>query len=209
MRAVIVIIILTLVGGCAGSGQSLSDAEMQVALAAPVPEESDSRYKIGIGDVLSINVWGNPELSISIPVRPDGYISLPLVGDIQADNQDAEGLADSIGSVLGTQLRNPQVTVIVSQVNSRAYITRVRVTGAVRNPVSLPYAQGMSVLDVILESGGVTEQAAPNRARLYRTVNDTLYDLEIKLDDILLRGQLDTNFQLRPGDVITVPERIF
>ena len=205
------ILLLVMVGlvGCGSTRNQPTEAEMEEILAVPSMAEGDERYKIGVGDVLSVSVWGNPELSLAVPVRPDGFISLPLIGDIQADNMDAEGLAGSITSMLGEQLRNPQVTVIVSQVNSRAYVSRVRVTGAVQRPISLPYAQGMSVLDVILEAGGVTDTAAPNRARLYRRMDDKLYDLEVRLDDILLRGELGTNYFLRPGDVITIPERLF
>src|SRR5690606_31114043 len=99
-------------------------------------------YKIGIADVLSISVWRNPDLSLTVPVRPDGFISMPLLGDIQASGLDAEELAAHIAELLEEQLRNPQVTIVVSQVNSNAYSTRVRVTGAVRSQLSIPYARG-------------------------------------------------------------------
>jgi len=178
-------------------------------LEAPAAAADPGIYKIGAGDMLTISVWGNPELSISVPVRPDGYISMPLVGDILAANIDAESLSATITEVLGSQLRNPEVTVIVSGVNSIQYSSRVRVTGAVAAQRSLPFARGMSVLDAVLEAGGVNEVASANRAKLYRRVDGKLLEYSIRLDDILLRGELDTNYQIQPGDVITVPERLF
>lgn len=186
--------------------RSLENLDFDPFATAP---ENNERYKIGIRDVLLINVWGNPDLSLSVPVRPDGYISMPLVGDVKASELDPEALADDITALLVDQLRNPLVAIIVSQVNSAEYETRVRVTGAVRSPISLPYARGMSILDVVLEAGGVNEVASPNNAKLYRTVNNTLLEFDVNINDILLRGILDTNFSLQAGDVLTVPERIF
>lgn len=179
-----------------------------VDIAIPTIAESEI-YRIGAGDVLTVSVWGSPELSLSIPVRPDGYISLPLIGDVLASNTEAEALAATISTELESQLRNPQVTVIVSQVNSVQYTQRVRITGAVRAPRSLPYARGMSVLDAVLEAGGANELASANRAKLYRVTDGRLMEYDIRLDDIFLRGELTTNYQMQPGDVITVPERLF
>jgi polysaccharide biosynthesis/export protein len=189
-------------GGCASSGVN--------AVKTPPQNQSvaEEKYKIGPGDVLSISVWDNPDLTSSVPVRPDGYISLPLAGDIKADGLDAETLAKSIMDDLGAQLRNPQVTVIVSQVNS-AFVSRVRVTGAVNSPISINYGKGMSILDLVLEAGGLNAVAAGSRAKLYRQVDGKLIEVIINLDDILLRGKMETNFPLQPGDVLTVPERLF
>jgi len=166
-------------------------------------------YQIGAGDQLSISVWGNSDLSLSVPVRPDGYISMPLIGDIRASGLDAETLAADITQALSSQVRSPQVTVIVTGVNSTQYSSRVRITGAVQTPRSIPYARGMSVLDAVLEAGGVSDVASANRAKLYRMVEGSLEEFDIRLDDIFLRGRLDTNYPIQPGDVITVPERIF
>lgn len=205
MRAIFQALLFLAVSGCASS--ELSPPPPSLTLTAG--EEAVEIYKIGVGDVLLVNVWGNPDLTLQVPVRPDGFISMPLIGDISALDVDAESLATSIGELLMDQLRNPQVTVIVSQVNSTEYLTRVRVTGAVRSPRSIPYARGMSVLDAILEAGGVNEVASANRAKLYREVDGELMDFDVRLDDILLRGQLGTNYPIQAGDVITVPERIF
>lgn len=196
---------LLLVGGCAATGP---DAAILQAMSAQ-PQIGEEKYKIGPGDVLNISVWNTPELTLSVPVRPDGYISMPLVGDIKADGLDAATLADNITETLGVQLRNPQVTVIVNQVNSGLYLTRVRVTGAVNRPISIPYAKGMSVLDIILEAGGMNAVAAGNRTKLYRVMDGKLVEVDVNLEDILLRGRLETNYPLLPGDVLTVPESIF
>jgi polysaccharide export outer membrane protein len=196
---------LLLVGGCASSGPDAATLEA-MSSAQAIGEE---KYKIGPGDVLNISVWNTPELTLSVPVRPDGYISMPLVGDIKADGIDAATLATNITETLGVQLRNPQVTVVVGQVNSGLYLTRVRVTGAVNNPISIPYAKGMSVLDVILEAGGMNPIAAGNRTKLYRVTDGKLVEVDINLEDILLRGRLETNYPLLPGDVLTVPESVF
>ena len=205
MRAIVLSSLLFFLSTCASTSSSppLADADL-----LPIYDSAEI-YKIGVGDMLTISVWGNPELSLQVPVRPDGYISMPLVGDIAASETEAAILADNISDLLSSQLRNPQVTVIVSQVNSTEYVSRVRITGAVRNPISLPYARGMSVLDAILEAGGVNEVASANRAKLYRMIDGELREMELRLDDILLRGRLETNYSIRPGDVITVPERLF
>jgi len=206
MRKLVYITIVAFLVACASSNPAPPPAEPDLPPGAELAVET---YKIGVGDVVSVNVWANPDLSLQVPVRPDGYISMPLIGDVVASDLDAESLADSITQLLSEQVRSPQVTVIVSQVNSTEYVTRVRVTGAVAAPRSIPYARGMSVLDAILEAGGPSSLAAPNRAKLYRTVEGRLEELDLRLNDILLRGNLETNYQMRPGDVITVPERLF
>lgn len=209
MSKIIFFIGIILMAGCTSSGSSTGADESLVVFSDPTAIDAAGKYKIGPGDVLTISVWGNPDLTLTVPVRPDGYISMPLIGDLLANDVDAAGLAATITTMLETQLRNPIVTVIVSEINSNVYVSRVRVTGAVRTPISLPFAKGMTVLDLILEAGGINEVATASRTRLYRVVDDELFEVEINLDDILLRGQLATNYALRPGDVITVPERLF
>jgi polysaccharide biosynthesis/export protein len=209
MNKIILLVSILLLASCTSSGPSAGADESLVVFSDPTSLDADGKYKIGPGDVLTISVWGNPDLTLTVPVRPDGYISMPLIGDLLANDVDAQNLGLNIATLLETQLRNPQVTVIVSQINSNVYISRVRVTGAVRSPISIPYAKGMTVLDLILEAGGINEVATASRTRLYRVVDDELFEVEINLDDILLRGQLATNYALRPGDVITVPERLF
>ena len=169
------------------------------------PEFADE-YRIGVGDRLSINVWRNDDLSIDVPVRPDGKISVPLAGDVDVGNKTPEEVSATITERLAVYIRDPYVTVIVTDMDSEQYRNRVRVTGAVENPVSLPYRQGMTVLDLVLEAGGVTEFANPGRATLYRESGESL---ALRLDRILNRGDMSTNFPLRRGDTITIPERAF
>lgn len=168
-----------------------------------------STYHIGVDDVVQVSVWRNENLSVTVPVRPDGMISIPLAGDVLAGGKTPEQVAVSIEKKLSRYIRAPQVTVILTQLNSHEYLSRVRVTGAVRNPISVSYRQGMTILDVVLTAGGVTEFAAPNRTRLYRKNGTKTKSFRIHLGDILNKGQLKTNLELQPGDVITVPERVF
>jgi polysaccharide export outer membrane protein len=173
--------------------------------------ESEAEYRIGVDDRLLINVWKNPELSLTVPVRPDGMVTMPLIGDIKAGGLTATEVAESIKKRLASYIREPSVAVIVTELRSHEFISRVRVTGAVRVPRSLPFRQGMTVLDAVLEAGGVNEFAAPNRSKLYRKKNGgagtEVYDVE--LSDILNKGRLGTNYVLYPGDVVTIPERLF
>lgn len=175
--------------------------------AAPggAPEFS-KEYRIGVGDTLSVNVWRNTDLSVVVPVRPDGKVSVPLAGDVMVGNKTPEEVAAEITGKLSTFIRDPYVTVIVTTMGSDEYRSRVRVTGAVLTPVSLPYRQGMTVLDVVLEAGGTTEFANEGGAVLYRRSGERL---DIQLNRILHRGDMSTNYTLQPGDVVTVPERAF
>lgn len=167
-------------------------------------------YLIGVDDRLQVTVWRNPELSVIVPVRPDGKISVPLIGDVQAGGRTPEQVANHIRERLANYIREPHVTVILTELRSHEFLSRVRVTGAVRLPRSLPYRQGMTVLDAVLEAGGINEFASPNRTKLYRKVAaDKTEVYDVALADILNKGRLETNYALRPGDVITVPERLF
>lgn len=166
-------------------------------------------YTIGVGDQLNVMVWRNPELSMSVPVRPDGKISVPLVGDILAAGISSEVLASQISTQLAEFIRNPQVTVIVTNPASSDYLQRVRLMGAVASPQSIPYRQGMMVLDVVLQAGGVTPFSRPNGALLYRQTEEGLKVYPVYLKDILEKGDLSTNYLLAPSDILTVPERIF
>ena len=167
---------------------------------------TDEDYRIGSGDTLAINVWRNEDLSVSVPVRPDGKISVPLAGDVAVGNRTPEEVSAAITQKLAKYIRDPFVTVIVTGLQSGEFRNRVRVTGAVQRPVSLPYRPGMTVLDLVLEAGGVNEFANPGRASLYRKDGSSH---TIRLDRILKRGELKTNYDLRPGDIVTVPQSAF
>ena len=184
--------------------------------SVPAPVEGADRgfaaveeYRIGADDRVQVSVWRNPELSVIAPVRPDGKISLPLIGDVEAGGRTPGEVAENIKRLLSTYIREPNVAVIIIELRSHEFLSRVRVTGAVRTPRSIPYRQGMTVLDVVLEAGGANDFASPNRTKLYRKGKDKTEVFEIELGDILNKGRLETNLFLRPRDVITVPERLF
>jgi polysaccharide export outer membrane protein len=178
--------------------------------APPVSQgQAVEAYRIGVDDSIRVAVWQNPDLNVTVPVRPDGRISVPLVGDVEAGGKTTDEVASEITNRLTTFVRNPQVTVIVDQLRSHEYLSRVRVTGAVRTPISVPYRQGMTVLDAVLAAGGTTEFAAADRTELYRKEANGTRAYAIHLDRILRKGDLSTNYEAQPGDVITVPERAF
>jgi len=166
-------------------------------------------YYIGVDDEMDVNVWRQPELSVSVPVRPDGMISLPLVGELKAEGLTPKQLSDLIRDRLSKFVRDPKVAIILTQLRSHEFLSQVRVLGAVGSVTSLPYRPGMTVLDVVLEAGGVSEFASPNGTKLYRKFDDKTRTIEVNLEDILSEGKLETNYTLRPGDVITVPEKLF
>jgi len=166
-------------------------------------------YKIGVGDTLDIKVWKNGELSVSVPVRPDGNISVPLVGDIHAEGVSAEALASGITKKLESFIRSPQVTVIVTNPTSAEYLRRIRLTGAVSKPTSIPFQKGMTVMDIVLMVGGLTPFADANDTKLYRKTASGTKVYPVYLGDILNKGNLSSNYKLMPNDIITVPERVF
>jgi polysaccharide export outer membrane protein len=183
----------------------------QVALpeSGAAPDLASMPYRIGVGDQLQILVWRNPDLSVSVPVRPDGFVSVPLIGDLKAADLTPKELTTAIETQMQSFVRTPQITVIVTNPVSSEFLHRVRVTGAIRSPSSLPYRKGMTVMDVILVAGGVTEFANSNDAQLYRNYSGEKQVYRVRLNDILVKGKLDTNFELFPGDIIAVPERLF
>ena len=166
-------------------------------------------YKMAVGDQLQINVWKNPELSLSEPIRPDGKISMPLMGDIMAVGLTPEELAAKIEIRLADYIKAPNVTVILTTLQGHAFLSRIRVTGSVTTNVSMPYHQGMTVLDAILEAGSVDLYADANNTKLHRRTNKGAASYDIRLKDIMEEGDMRTNITLMPGDIITVPESNF
>lgn len=167
-------------------------------------------YHIGVDDMVQVSVWHNPDLSVTVPVRPDGRISVPLIGDVSAGGRTPEEVAADVKQKLSTYLRDPQVAVILTELRSHEYLSRVRVTGAVHQPVSIPYRQGMTVLDAVLAAGGTTEFASGDKTELYRRDSaGAVKPYDVRLDKIMKKGELSTNIAVQPGDIITVPERSF
>ncbi|HEX4479615.1 MAG TPA: XrtA/PEP-CTERM system exopolysaccharide export protein [Rudaea sp.] len=175
-----------------------------------LPPPAVATYHIGVDDMVQVSVWHNPDLSVTVPVRPDGNISVPLIGDVRAGGRAPEEVAADVKQKLATYLRDPQVAVILTELRSHEYLSRVRVTGAVHQPVSIPYRQGMTVLDAVLAAGGTTEFAAGDRTQLYRRdEGGGVKPFDVKLDKIMKKGELSSNIAVQPGDIITVPERAF
>lgn len=174
--------------------------------ATPPAQTVSPNYLIGPGDSLQIFVWRNPELSTTVPVRPDGKISTPLVEDLVAVGKTPSQLARDIERVLQEFIRSPQVNVIVSVPVSA--FSQVKIIGQVTNPQSLPYREGMRVLDAILAVGGLGEFAAGNRAKIVRRINGKDTTIKVKVSDIINKGTMTQNIELQPGDVLVVPESV-
>ena len=198
----IVVLMAVVLVGCAGGGAVPSQEEMASIVTEP-------EYRVGPDDTLEVNVWGNTDLSVTVPVRPDGVISMPLIGDIPVGSKTPEEIAASIEVLLAEYVKSPNVTVIVTGLQSHEYLSRVRVTGAVATNLSVSHRQGMTVIDAILEAGGPTEFAAADKTKLYRDTKDGRKAFRVYLNRILKKGDISTNYELAPGDIITVPERVF
>ncbi len=190
---------------------ALACAQAQDVPEAPSPSAFTEEYRIGVDDIMQVTVWRNPDLGVTVPVRPDGRISVPLIGDVMAGGRTPQEVSAEIELKLSKYIRDTKVAVILTDLRSHEYLSRVRVTGAVQQPVSVPYRQGMTVLDAVLAAGGTTEFAAADRTRLYRRAQGSAATstLDVRLGRILKSGDLETNFPVLPGDVITVPERAF
>jgi len=189
----------SLAGGCS-SNSSLPPAPTAVAMG-------QYKYLIGPGDILSVIVWRNPDLSMSVPVRPDGKMSLPLVEDLVAAGKDSTVLAREVERALSKYVRDPVVTIVVTQFGG-ASSEQVRVVGQAAKPQALPYRESMTLLDVMIAVGGITEFADGNRSNILRTSEgNKLY--RVRLDDLLRKGDISANVAVKPGDVVIIPESWF
>ena len=188
-------------GGCT-SVPYLPPAEQNM------PEVDGYNYLIGPGDNVNIFVWRNEEVSQSVPVRPDGKITTPLVEDLQAAGKTPSGLARDIEKVLSKYIKDPSVTVIVTGFRG-PYSQQVRVIGQAVTPQALPYAERMTLLDVMIAVGGLTEFAAGNRTTLVRRVNGEEMEYRVRVDDLVKDGDISANVYMLPGDTLIVPEAWF
>jgi len=165
-------------------------------------------YVIGPGDTIQVFVWRNPELSTTVPVRPDGKVSTPLVEDMVAVGKTPSQLARAIEARLAEYVRSPQVNVIVT--NPQSAYSKITVVGNVSRPGTIPYREGMTVLDVVLASGGLSQFAAGNRAKLVRQEpGGKTREIKVRLDDLVKKGKIKDNIEVRPGDLLVVPESYF
>ncbi len=179
-----------------------------VLAQAPPGDAGTAEYLIGPGDSLQVFVWGQPDLSVTVPVRPDGRISTPLIEDIQAVGKTPTQLAREMEQNLAKYVRSPQVNVIVQKFVG-TFSNQIRVLGQAAQPRAVPYRDKMTLLDVMIEVGGLTRFAAGNRSRVVRTVNGKSKEIHVKLDDLLNKGRVDRNMLMQPGDVVIVPEAVF
>ncbi len=182
-------------------------SEPEAVPLPPVPVEQ-AEYRIGPGDTLQIYVWNHPDLNITVPVRPDGVISTPLVDNVKAEGKTAGQLARDLEVALGEYVRAPKVNVIVTGFVG-ALTDQVRVVGQAAQPKSLPYRAGMTILDVMIAVGGLGEFAAGNRASLIRVVDGQQTSTPVRLNDLINKGDIAANVEVRPGDVLIIPESRF
>lgn len=168
---------------------------------------ADYSYVIGAGDTLNIIVWRNPELSLSVPVRPDGKISAPLVDELVAQGKTSVAVARDIEKRLATFVRDPVVTVIVTSFVG-PFSEQIRVVGEATRPQFLPFRQKMTVLDVMIAVGGLTEFADGNGATIVRT-SDGNKQYTVRLKDLVRRGDVSANVEMRPGDILIIPQSFF
>ena len=186
--------------GCASGGGAYP--QLPKAVDAPA-----LRYKIGPLDVLNVVVWRNPELSTQVTVRPDGYLSTPLVDDLQAAGKTPSDLAREIERALAKVLRDPVVTVVVNGFQG-VYSDQIRIVGEAAKPQAVPYRQNMTVLDVMIQVGGLTDFADGNGAVLIRGA-EAGKQYSVRLKDLLRRGDISANASMMPGDILIIPQSWF
>jgi len=198
LGAVTAIVLATGLVGCATPKHPPAPVDAQV---------SDYNYRIGPLDTVNIIVWRNPEISMSVPVRPDGKISTPLVDDIVALAKTPTELERDLEKVLAKYIRDPLVTVVVTSFAGPAS-EQIRVTGEAAKPQILPYRVNMTLLDVMIAVGGLTDFADGNAATIYRLA-DGGKQYSVRLNDLIKRGDVSANVEMKPGDILIIPQSWF
>lgn len=199
VNTVIGVLALGLIG-CASSNSANPPAPAEASSA-------DYSYVVGPGDVLNITVWRNPELSASVPVRPDGKVATPLVDELVAQGKTPTQIARDVEKALGKFVRDPVVTVVVTSFVG-PYSEQIRVLGEATRPQFLPYKQKMTVMDVMIAVGGLTDFADGNKATLVRA-SDGNKRYSVRLQDLVKRGDISANVEMLPGDVLIIPQGWF
>ena len=194
-RSIFLSMVFAILAGCGGH----PPAPASVAHA-------DYKYQIGPLDTLNIIVWRNPDLSMTVPVRPDGKVSVPLVEDLPALGKNPSQLARDIEKAMSKFIREPVVTVLVTQFNG-PYGEQIRVVGEAAKPQALPYRQQMTLLDVMIAVGGLTDFADGNNASVLRASEGRQY--RVRLKDLVRRGDVSANIDMKPGDVLIIPQSWF
>jgi polysaccharide export outer membrane protein len=189
-----------LIAGCGG--------RTKVVDAPPAEAAVQTEYRIGPGDNLQVFVWNHPELTVTVPVRPDGLISTPLIENMLAGGKTPSQLSRDMEKALAEYVRSPTVNVIVTSFVG-ALADQVRVVGQAQRPQALPYRANMTLLDVLIAVGGLSEYAAGNRAVIVRQEGDKSLRIPVRLSDLMNEGDIGANLSLRPGDVLIIPESRF
>jgi polysaccharide export outer membrane protein len=197
------LIVLSIMGAC--SSEPVTETK-SINLAGS--SDSQSEYLIGPGDTLQVYVWRNPDITVTVPVRPDGYISTPLVEDMKAIDKTPSQLARDIEKRLSKYIRDPVVTVIVTNFVG-TYNKQVRVIGEAGKPQALPYRENMTLLDVMIAVGGLTDFASGNSAKLIRKVGNKTIEIPVRLNDLLQNGDISANKRVLPGDILLIPQSLF
>ncbi|SES83863.1 polysaccharide export outer membrane protein [Nitrosomonas marina] len=198
LRSLFCCSVVLLLFGCS-TYPLLSDSENEIV---------SRDYLIGPGDNVDIIVWRNPEISMSVPVRPDGKITTPLVEDLPASGKTSTQLARDIEETLSKYIQEPVVTVVVTQFVG-PYSEQIRVIGEATEPQALPYRENMTLMDVMIAVGGMTDFAAGNRARVIRSINGEQKQFRVRLDDLIRDGDVSANVPMLQGDVLVIPESFF
>ena len=202
----------TLLGALSGvlilTGCATRSGDLPELPQASGDAQFSTRYRIAPGDSVQIFVWRNPEVSTTVPVRPDGLLSAPLLEEVPAAGKTPAELARDLEGELSTYLRDPLVTVIVNGFVG-TFNEQIRVLGEAAQPRSMLYRDSMTVLDVLIETGGLTQYADGNNSILVRRVDGELVEYRLRLDDLAQNGDVTANIDMRPGDVVIVPEAWF
>jgi polysaccharide export outer membrane protein len=208
VRTIIVLVavnMMILLGGCATT-YPLLPASKGIPPFTTSPE--NYRYLIGPGDSLSIFVWRNPEVSTSVVVRPDGMITTHLIEDLPVTGMTPTHVARIIEKALAKYIKDPIVTVIVGGFVG-PYSEQIRVVGEATSPQALPYRQHMTLLDLMIAVGGLTDYAAGNRATIVRMVNGKQHQYTVHIEDLIKDGDISANVDMLPGDTLIIPESWF
>lgn len=193
-------VLVGLLAACAGFSTSYPPAPVVAATA-------DYNYLVGPGDTLNIIVWRNPELSMSVPVRPDGRVSTPLVDELVAQGKNSVEIARDVEKALSKLVRDPVVTIIVTSFVG-PYSEQIRVVGQAAKPQALPYKQKMTLLDVMIAVGGLTDFADGNGASITRA-SEGGKRYSVRLKDLIKRGDISANVEMKPGDILIIPQGWF
>jgi polysaccharide export outer membrane protein len=202
IKSICLVLLAIATAGCVDSG-SIAASKL-----SSTPAVSQNDYHIGAGDQLKIFVWRNEDLSTAVVVRPDGKISMPLVNDMVAAGKTPSQLTEDLTKVLSEYVRSPKVNVIVVSFVG-TFSDQIRVVGEAGHPKVIAYRAGMTILDVMLEAGGLAEHASGNKSKVLRTVGGKTQKISVKLNDLLYEGDVTQNIAMLPGDVVVVPLSIF